>query len=113
MLKRIVCYVPNALTLFRIGCIPCIVCTFYFDTSFAKRTAAIIFVISSITDFLDGYIARKFNAQSAFGIILDPLADKIVISSTLLMIVKYKNINEISCIILLASPNDSAFTELL
>ena len=95
-------YLPNILTLFRIFAIPCIVITFYFNNKVVNRCGSIIFLVSAITDFLDGYIARKFNAQSSFGAIFDPVADKLIAASVLLMLVKYRNVNEIPCLLILS-----------
>jgi CDP-diacylglycerol--glycerol-3-phosphate 3-phosphatidyltransferase len=94
-------YLPNILTLFRILAIPCLVMTFYFNNKIFNRCGAIIFFVSAITDFLDGYIARKFNAQSSFGTIFDPIADKLIAATVLLMLVKHRNVNEIPCLLIL------------
>jgi cardiolipin synthase len=93
---------PNYLTIARILCIPIIILTFYFeDVIFARRISAFLFLIAAITDFFDGYIARKFNLQSNFGRMLDPIADKLIVSSIMIMLVKYRKINEIPCILIM------------
>lgn len=93
---------PNYLTIARILCIPVIIITFYFeDVVFARRLSAFLFSIAAITDFFDGYIARKFNLQSNFGKMLDPIADKLIVSSIMIMLVKYRKINEIPCILIM------------
>ncbi len=95
--------IPNILTLIRIFSIPIIIGTFYFDdVIFAHKLGAMLFLLASITDFLDGYFARKLNLQSDFGRMLDPIADKLLIGSILLMLVKFRKINEIPCLLILA-----------
>lgn len=82
--------IPNYLTIFRIGIIPIIILSFYFDdVIFAHQFAAILFAMASVTDFLDGYIARKYNIESNFGKLFDPVADKLLIVSIILMLVKF------------------------
>ena len=94
--------IPNILTLLRILIIPIIIITFYFDDLvFAHRLAACLFLIAAITDFLDGYIARKFNISSAFGRMMDPIADKLLIASILLMLVKFRKVNEVPALLIL------------
>ena len=96
-------YVPNILTILRMLIIPTIVITFYFDDkAFAHRLAATLFIIASITDFFDGYIARVFNAHSNFGRMFDPIADKLLIGSILIMLVKFNKVQEIPCLLILA-----------
>lgn len=70
--------VPNILTSIRLIMIPIYFQVFYSDQPNALRNALIIFILASITDVLDGYIARKYDAQSKFGAIFDPLADKLM-----------------------------------
>ena len=94
--------IPNILTILRIFIIPVIIITFYFDDLvFAHRLAAGLFLIAAITDFLDGYLARKFNISSTFGRIMDPIADKLLIASILLMLVKFRKVNEIPALLIL------------
>lgn len=93
---------PNFLTIVRIGVIPIIVLTFYFDNVvIAHQLAALLFIIACITDFFDGYIARKFNLESNLGKMLDPIADKILIGAILIMLVKFEKVNELPCILIL------------
>lgn len=94
---------PNFMTIFRILIIPVIVITFYFDDiKFAHRIAAILFFLAGLTDFLDGFLARRYNLQSNLGRILDPIADKLLVGSILLMVVKFNKANEIPCMLILA-----------
>lgn len=80
--------IPNMLTLFRIAMIPVLVIAFYFPEFENKHVVlASIFFIASVTDWFDGYLARKLNQQSAFGAFLDPVADKLSVSIALVLIV--------------------------
>ena len=76
------------LTLFRIAAIPAVVVLFYSDVANARPIAAILFGIAAITDFLDGWVARKYGQGSAFGEFLDPVADKLMVSIVLVMLVQ-------------------------
>jgi CDP-diacylglycerol---glycerol-3-phosphate 3-phosphatidyltransferase len=78
---------PNTLTWIRIILIPLIVLVFYLPHDWAGPVAAIIFSLAGITDWLDGYFARKLNQSSAFGAFLDPVADKLMISTALVLLV--------------------------
>jgi CDP-diacylglycerol---glycerol-3-phosphate 3-phosphatidyltransferase len=78
---------PNTLTWIRIILIPLIVIVYYLPYWWAGPAAAIIFSIAGITDWLDGYYARKLNQVSAFGAFLDPVADKLMISTALVLLV--------------------------
>ncbi len=82
--------IPNILTIVRIGLIPVLVVSFYLDGVLAHYIATSIFVFASITDYFDGILARYLKAQSNFGRMLDPIADKMLVSSTLLMLVDRK-----------------------
>ena len=93
--------IPNILTILRILIIPIIIITFYFDDLiFAHRLAACLFLIAAITDFLDGYIARKRGIVTVFGSFLDPIADKFLVVSSLIMLLSLQRIHEIVVIIL-------------
>lgn len=86
----------NTLTLVRIGLIPFILLTFFIDSPTPRLIASCLFVLACITDYLDGFIARTFNQETRFGEILDPIADKLLIASTLLMIVGFDRISKFS-----------------
>lgn len=101
--NKMIKYLPNSLTITRMLIIPTIVITFYFDDkAFAHRLAAALFIIASITDFFDGYIARAFNAHSNFGKMFDPIADKLLVGSILIMLVKFNKAQEIPCLLIMA-----------
>lgn len=78
---------PNALTGFRIACIPLVVLCLQFEGRMAAFLAALFFGLASITDFLDGFLARKYGNVTVFGKFLDPLADKILISLTMIALI--------------------------
>jgi CDP-diacylglycerol---glycerol-3-phosphate 3-phosphatidyltransferase len=78
---------PNILTLVRILVIPFFVLAFYLPIAWAHLIAAIIFSLACITDWLDGYLARSLKLSTRFGAFLDPVADKMMVSIALVMIV--------------------------
>lgn len=78
--------VPNIITISRIFSIPFIIACFYIDGFVAHLTATVLFVLACITDFFDGYFARQWKQVSAFGRFLDPVADKLLVSTILLML---------------------------
>ena len=78
---------PTFITLFRIMLIPVFVIAFYMPFEWGHLFSAIIFSVAGITDWLDGYLARKFNQISRFGEFLDPVADKLMVVVALLMLV--------------------------
>ena len=85
---------PNILTLFRIISAPILV-VILMSTEFKMVLAGLaIFIISSLTDFLDGYLARSFNQSSKLGKILDPIADKLLVTCALLSLVSNNIIQE-------------------
>lgn len=85
--------IPNILTIFRIIAVAALVFCFYFESDTVKWIALGIYVTAGITDFLDGYIARKWDMQSDLGRMLDPIADKLLISIVLMMLATYGTIN--------------------
>ena len=79
----------NMLTLFRIAAIPVVVICFYSDSiPHARPIAAILFGIAAVTDWIDGWVARNFSQMSRFGEFLDPVADKLMVSIVLVMLVQ-------------------------
>lgn len=78
---------PNLLTLARISVIPLLVIIFYLPFWWAHPLAAFVFMIASITDWLDGYLARYLKQSTKLGAFLDPVADKLMVSVALVLIV--------------------------
>ena len=77
---------PNTLTLFRIAAVPVIVILMLFPNRVCTFIAAILFSIAAITDYFDGYIARRFGLVSNLGKVMDPVADKLLVSSAFIML---------------------------
>ena len=75
---------PNALTVARLVCVPILAWLLAVDESWARDTAAIVFVAAAVTDFFDGAIARRRGITSSFGALADPIADKALIAVALL-----------------------------
>jgi len=78
---------PNILTWLRIGLIPLFIAVFYLPYPWAFPLSALIFALAGVTDFVDGYLARKLKQESRFGAFLDPVADKLLVAAALVMLV--------------------------
>jgi CDP-diacylglycerol---glycerol-3-phosphate 3-phosphatidyltransferase len=81
---------PNVLTLFRILAVPLIIGLMYAPNRLACLLAALIFSAAAITDYFDGFLARQKDMVSDFGKVMDPLADKLLVASTLIMLTKWQ-----------------------
>ena len=97
---------PNLVTVLRILLIPLIVGVFYVpDTwlSFEAKniTATAVFIVAAISDWLDGYLARKLNQMSAFGAFLDPVADKLVVVGALIVLLKLGRVDMVVALIII------------
>lgn len=79
---------PNVLTWIRIATIPVFVWCFFSDLEFARPIAGLLFGFAAITDLLDGYAARKLGQTSRFGAFLDPVADKLMVTIALVLLVQ-------------------------
>jgi CDP-diacylglycerol--glycerol-3-phosphate 3-phosphatidyltransferase len=77
---------PNLLTLVRIGTVPLLLVLLLFPEPAPSAAAAAVFLAATITDFLDGYIARNYGSSSTVGKFLDPLADKLLVTAALIML---------------------------
>ena len=100
MLKKI----PNILTIGRIIIVPFFVLAFYLPGFYGDLTALILFIIASFTDFLDGMLARMLGEESKLGELLDPIADKIIVATALILLVMngtIKSFEVIAAIIIL------------
>ncbi len=97
---------PNLLTWLRIILIPLFVGIFYFEKSWVSApnqnlVATIIFTAAAITDWLDGWLARKLNQTSAFGAFLDPVADKLMVAAALITLVQLERVDAIIALIII------------
>ena len=79
---------PNALTWFRILAIPLVVVVFWWDEPWARPAAGLLFALAGITDYFDGYLARRLGQTSSFGAFLDPVADKLIVATALVLLVQ-------------------------
>lgn len=77
---------PTILTLARVASIPVFICTFYVNDWWGTAATTSIFVAAAITDWLDGYLARKMGLGTTFGAFLDPVADKLMVAATLVLL---------------------------
>jgi len=96
--------IPNILTIGRIILVPIFIGTYYLPRSMGDWIPFIIFVLASFTDFLDGLLARLYKEESKLGELLDPIADKIIIASALILLVMdstIKNYEVIAAIIIM------------
>jgi CDP-diacylglycerol--glycerol-3-phosphate 3-phosphatidyltransferase len=85
--KRVIWNLPNALTILRILAVPVIVLLLFYPGKIASFVASIIFLFAAITDGLDGYIARRQNIVTTLGKFLDPMADKLLVITSLIMLI--------------------------
>jgi len=79
--------IPNILTIGRIILVPIFIATFYLPGALGEWIPFVVFVLASFTDFLDGLLARLYKEESKLGELLDPVADKIIIASALILLV--------------------------
>lgn len=98
--------IPILLTWLRVALIPLVVGVFYLPDAwlspFAKGVASTgIFIIAAITDWFDGFLARRWNETSAFGAFLDPVADKLMVAGALLVLVEIGRVNAVIAFIII------------
>ena len=97
---------PNVLTWFRILMIPVVVGVFYLPVVWLSPheqnlVACVVFTAAAITDILDGYLARRLNQISAFGAFLDPVADKLMVAASLIVLVELTRVNAVIAVIII------------
>lgn len=83
--------IPNTLTLMRIFLIPVLVVVFYLPFQHHLLVAAAVFSVAAVTDWLDGYLARRLGQMTKFGAFLDPVADKLMVAVALVLLVERHN----------------------
>ena len=87
---------PNILTLSRIVLIPLMIGAFYLGSPLGNWVAFAIYTAACVTDYFDGWLARSWNQQSALGRFLDPVADKLLVASAILMLVAFRRIDHLN-----------------
>ncbi|HLI13087.1 MAG TPA: CDP-diacylglycerol--glycerol-3-phosphate 3-phosphatidyltransferase [Alphaproteobacteria bacterium] len=87
---------PNLLTFSRIAVIPILVALFWIDGNAARWVACALFAAAGVTDYLDGYLARTLREQSQLGTLLDPIADKLLVATTLFLLAAFGRIQGIN-----------------
>ena len=92
--------VPNLLTWLRILAIPLLVAIYYLPHE-KNLAATILFVGAAVTDWLDGYLARRWNQTSAFGAFLDPVADKLMVTAALIVLLQLNRVDAIVAVIII------------
>ena len=96
---------PNLLTLSRIAAIPLVVACFWLDRGWAQWLSMILFVVACVTDWFDGYFARRYHQISRLGRFLDPIADKLLVAAALVMLVDsgtLRGVHVLAALIILA-----------
>ena len=91
----------SKITMVRIGMIPIFMAFMYMDFPYSDIAALAIFIVASITDSVDGYVARKYNQVSTFGKFIDPLADKLLVFAAMLILVERQQIPSWAAIIII------------
>jgi cardiolipin synthase (CMP-forming) len=104
-MKRLI-NVPNVVTFSRIVLIPLIIGLYYLPEDWlswhAKNLAAtVVFIVAAVTDWLDGYLARRLNQMSAFGAFLDPVADKLIVAGALIVLLHLSRVDMLVALIII------------
>ncbi len=89
---------PNILTVSRILAIPAICAAFYLPGAWSAWVPLALFALAGITDWFDGYLARKWGQMSDLGRFLDPVADKLLVAAVIMMLIAFERIDRITCL---------------
>lgn len=84
--------IPTLLTLFRVVLIPFFVVAFYLPFTWASFACALIFVFAAVTDWFDGFLARRWKQTTRFGAFLDPVADKVMVATALVLVCEHYHV---------------------
>lgn len=84
--------IPTYLTIFRVVLIPLFIVAFYLPVQYSPEITTFIFFIACVTDWFDGYLARKWNQTTRLGAFLDPVADKVLVAIALVSVVEYYHV---------------------
>jgi CDP-diacylglycerol--glycerol-3-phosphate 3-phosphatidyltransferase len=93
---------PNVLTVFRILLVPVLVAALLSEAGSGDVLAAIVFIVASFTDALDGWIARRRKSESTFGKLMDPLADKLLVVSAIVSLVALERLSAVVAMVIIA-----------
>ena len=98
--------IPNIITYFRIALIPCLVMIFYLPEIYLEAQqkniwATAIFILAAMSDWLDGYLARKLDQTSKFGAFIDPVADKLIVIAALLLLVELGRVHSMIALVII------------
>jgi cardiolipin synthase len=102
ILERMTANLPNALTVARIVAVPLLIAVFYLPAPAAPWVAMGVFVAASVTDWFDGWLARRWEQQSDFGKVLDPIADKLLVAAALFMLAAFDRLSVASIVAAIA-----------
>lgn len=101
-LKEGLLNLPNLLTMGRVAAVPVLVVLLFFDSREASFAAAVVFSLAAITDWLDGWLARKWQIVTVLGKFLDPLADKLIVMAALVMLIPHGRVPAWAVLVILA-----------
>ncbi len=98
--------IPIFLTWLRVALIPLMVGVFYLPDSWLSlsersHASTVIFIVAAVTDWLDGFLARRWNETSSFGAFLDPVADKLMVAGALLLLVEFRDLNAVLAFVII------------
>ncbi len=98
--------VPNVITMSRIILIPLIISLYYvpgdwLSMEWKNELATAVFILAAVTDWLDGYLARRLNQMSAFGAFLDPVADKLIVAGALIVLLQLERVDALVALIVI------------